>query len=171
MNIIQSAFGRYEVTGSPSEGECVVGHSFGTLTGEGSVNRLLADYIDFHAEGRPIVADRMLADAFDHTAIDEVVEGQISNGVGQGVGSWGTLLSAKEFMAREGLNTALMVGQAFHIGRISLQADKLSMVTVIPAGLPTNFDPESEQRWTRSKSMWVPREVLGSLVLKAQNKL
>lgn len=171
MNIIQSALGNYEVTGLPSEGNCVVGHSFGTLTGPGSVNQLLAKYIDTYSDGRPIVADRMLVNAFDDTDIDEVVEGQISNGIGQGVGTWGTLLGAKAFMDREGLSTALMVGQGCHIGRISMQAAKLDMATVIPDGLPRIFDPQSEQRFTRSKTMWIPREVLGSVVLRLQKKL
>ncbi|QQS20119.1 hypothetical protein IPL85_01540 [Candidatus Saccharibacteria bacterium] len=173
MNIIISALGRYEVNGKPDDADVVVGHSFGTLIGEGSANRAIADFALQAANGRPIVADRMLVNAFPNSGedVDHVVEGPISNGVGQGVGSWGTLVAAKAFMEREGLSSALMVGQAHHIGRVAMQAKRLGIHSIIPANLPNRFDPESEQRWTRSLGMWLPREVVGSLVLRLQNKL
>ncbi|HSH55892.1 MAG TPA: hypothetical protein VK983_03635 [Candidatus Limnocylindrales bacterium] len=173
MNIVRSALGHYEAQGSPSDADVIVGHSFGTLISEGSANRALADFVLETADGRPIVADRMLVDAFPQKDedVDYVVEGPISNGVGQGVGSWGTLKEAMVFMECEGLGTALMVTQAHHIGRVVMQADKLGISSIVPANLPNRFDPESEQRWTRSLGMWVPREVLGSLVLRAQKKL
>jgi hypothetical protein len=173
MNIVKSAFGRYEVRGNLSEADCVIGHSFGTLTSEGSVNRCLADFILDRAEGRPIIADRMLANAFPVEArqVDCVVVGDITNAIGQGIGSWGTLVEAKQYMAREGLNKSLMVAQAHHIGRVIMQAEKLGIDSVVPANLPDHFDTGSGQVWTRSELMWVPREVLGSLALRAQKKL
>jgi hypothetical protein len=173
MNIVSSAFGHYEVTGDPASADVLIGHSFGTLTDEGSANGSIANFILQNAGDRPIVADRMLVNAFPDldAAIDHVAEGPISNGVGQGVGSWGTLVEAKDFMKREGLTTALMVGQAHHIGRVVMQAKKLGIDSIVPAGLPDQFDPDSDQRWTRSLGMWVPREVIGSFVLRAQKKL
>ena len=173
MNIVKSALGYYETAGNPGDADVLVGHSFGTLIDEDSANRAIADFVLRVADGRPIVADRMLVDAFPHgnEDVDKVVEGPISNGVGQGVGSWGTLVEAKAFMEREGLKTALMVGQAHHIGRVAMQAKKLGIHSIVPANLPNRFDPESGQRWTRSLSMWLPREVIGSFVLRAQKKL
>lgn len=173
MNIIRSALGHYEVSGNPSEADCIIGHSFGTSIGETSINRMLSDFIENYADGRPIVADRMLVNAFPSRDedVDCVVEGAISNGAGQGVGSWGTLVEAKAFMEREDLKAALMIGQAHHIGRVVMQAKKLGITSIVPANLPNNFDPESEQRWTRSVGMWLPREIIGSFVLRAQKKL
>ncbi len=173
MNIIRSALGQYEAIGCSKDADVIVGHSFGTLTCEDSANRAIADFAIQAANGRPIVADRMLVNAFPRgdEDVDHVVEGPISNNIGQGVGSWGTLLGAKAFMEREGLGVALMVGQAHHIGRVARQAKKLGIPSVVPADLPNRFDPESEQRWTRSVGMWLPREIIGSLVLRARQKL
>ncbi|HJQ08312.1 MAG TPA: hypothetical protein VJ836_02395 [Candidatus Saccharimonadales bacterium] len=173
MNIVSSALGHYEVVGNPADADLIVGHSFGTVTSEDSANRFIADFILQNAAGRPVVADRMLVNAFPgkDQDVDHVVEGPISNGVGQGVGSYGTLVEAKAFMEREGLKTALMVGQAHHIGRVVMQAKKLGIPSIVPANLPSRFDPGSEQRWTRSVVMWLPREIIGSFVLRVQKKL
>lgn len=173
MNILESALGHYEMRGYMGDADVVVGHSFGTLTGEDSVNRYLAEYILENEAGRPIVVDRNLADAFpsDVDKISRIAEGPVSDLAGGGVGTWGTLLVAKDFMKEHGLERPLMVAQACHIGRVAMQARKFAMNAVIPADLPTNFDAESGQIWTRSKKLWVPREVIGSLVLKVQGRL
>lgn len=173
MGIVSSALGRYESSGNPDDADVVVGHSFGTLVDVDSVNREIANFALRAADGRPIVADRMLVDAFPHRDkdVDYVAEGPISNSVGQGVGTWGTLLEAKTYMERKGLKVALMIGQAHHIGRVAMQAKKLGIPSIVPANLPNRFDPESEQRWTRSLGMWLPREILGSFILRAQKKL
>ncbi|HKR82410.1 MAG TPA: hypothetical protein VJR27_05450 [Candidatus Saccharimonadales bacterium] len=86
-------------------------------------------------------------------------------------GSWGTLLEAMNFMDENNLGRPMQVGQAYHIGRIGMQADRLGMRSVIPDGLPRNFDRSSAQIWTRSMALWAPREVLGSMVLRKQGKL
>ncbi len=173
MNIVSSALGHYEVTGDPHSAEVIIGHSFGTQVGEDSTNRSIANFILQNAGDRPIVADRTLANAFPgrDEDVDLIVEGAVSNGVGQGVGSWGALVGAKSFMERENLKTALMVGQAHHIGRVVMQAEKLGIASIVPVNLPNRFDPESEQRWTRSLRMWLPREIIGSLVLRVQGRL
>jgi len=173
MNIIRSALGHYETIGNPDDADCVIGHSFGTLTGEGSANRALAHFILDNAAGRPVVADHMLVNSFLHgdDTVSYVIDGPIVNYVGQGVGSWGTLVGAKAFMEQEGLNSALMVAQKHHIGRVMMQAKKLNMLTIAAPNLPGHFDPDSDQIWTRSLAMWLPREIIGSLVLRAQHKL
>ena len=172
MNILKSALGHYETKGRIEDADVIVGHSFGTLTDEMSVNRELAEYILDRVDGRPIVVDRNLADAFpDEHHIDLVVEGQVSDARGNGVGTWGTLIEAKEFMKTHELSKPLMIAQAYHIGRVAMQAQKLQMDSIIPEKLPTRFDKQSAQVWTRSRNMWVPREVIGSIVLKSQGKL
>lgn len=173
MNIVCSALGHYETIGNPADADVVIGHSFGTSTDEASVNRALADFILQHADGRPIVADRTLVDAFPAGGRDvkRIFEGPVSDSLGQGAGSWGALVDAKVYMDGKGLRSALMVAQAHHIGRVVMQAKKLGIESIVLPDLPARFDPSSEQRCTRSLGMWVPREVLGSLVLRSQNKL
>jgi hypothetical protein len=173
MNILNAALGHYEVAGDPADADLVIGNSFGTVISDHGVNAHLADFILRNAEGRAIVADRMLADSFPNGAddVDYVVEGPISNATGHGVGTWGTLVEARAFMTEHDLQRPLMVAQAHHIGRIVMQGKKLGINSIVPADLPAYFDRDSEQLWTRSLGLWVPREVLGSLVLRAQNKL
>jgi len=172
MNIVSSALGYYEVAGDPADADVVIGHSFGVL---GDVNYGLARFIINHAEGRPIVADRMLVDVIEEldgeTDIAHTVEGPVSNAAGKGVGTWGTLVEAKDFMEEQGLQRPLMVAQANHIGRVIMQAKKLGMDAIVPADLPNYFDATSAQIWTRSLALWLPREVLGSAVLRLQKKL
>jgi hypothetical protein len=127
--------------------------------------------MDYGGE-RPIVADRMLADSFPEPfEVAKIVEGPISDAAGNGVGSWGTLVAALEFMKENALHRPLMVAQAHHIGRVVMQAKKLGMESIVPPDLPRQFDPASNQVWTRSLGFWVPREVIGSAVLKLQGKL
>lgn len=173
MNIIKSASGRYETVGNAVDADVIIGHSFGTSTYRESPNGALAQFILDHEDGQPIVVDRTLANAFPKsTQIDVVVEGAVSNATGTVGGSWGILVRAKEYMDEVELLQPLMVAQAFHIGRVAMQAEKIGMNNVIiPEQLPEIFDKESEQLWTRSLSLWVPREVVGSFALRSQGKL
>jgi hypothetical protein len=172
MNIVSSAFGHYEASGVPDEADVVVGQSFGTSTGRGSANRSLAAYIENVAGDRPILADRTLVDAFcDPGRVDEVVEGAVSNTTGTEGGSWGILLRTKQFMEDNKLESQLLVAQRFHVGRVAMQAARLEIPTVIPHDLPDVFDHKSEQWWTRNKALWVPREIIGSFVLRSRGQL
>lgn len=176
MNIINAAFGNYAEQGHVLDADCVIGNSFGTSVDEGSVNGQLAEQIQDVRRtwsGAPVIVDRMLANAFPDAgaSLDVIVDGPISNGVGQGVGSWGVLVEGKRFMDEHGIERAALFAQANHIGRVAMQAKKLGIEPIIPAGLPTDFDRQSDQLWTRSLGWWVPREVLGAAVLKLQGKL
>lgn len=96
----------------------------------------------------------------------------MSNNVGTVGGSWGILVEAKEYMDDNNLSRPMMAAQAYHVGRVAMQARKLGMTDiVIPEGLPRNFDLTSEQPWTRSLGAWVPREIIGSFVLRSQSRL
>ena len=173
MNILHSALGNYESAGKPIDADIISGHSFGTSVNAGSPNHALARFAYKIADGRPIAVDRTLVAAFPRGEADVafIVDGPISNTFGAGVGSWGTLAETKTYMERHNLVMPLLVAQAHHIGRVALQARKLEMDPVIPEDLPRDFDKESDQIWTRSLAMWVPREAVGSFVLKAQGKL
>ncbi|HZP55414.1 MAG TPA: hypothetical protein VFB03_01440 [Candidatus Saccharimonadales bacterium] len=173
MNVLESALGIYEATQDANEADCVIGHSFGTSIDENSVNRALADFIVTSANHRPVVIDEMLLNAFQDntTPVAHTVKGPISNAVGKGVGTWGTLVEAKCYMNRQGLERALMIAQAHLIGRIMMQSRKLGIEAIAPPNLPSQFDLNSDQVWTRSLALWLPRELAGSVVLRLQGKL
>lgn len=173
MNIFKSAIGHYETSGNISDADLIVGHSFGTSTDGESPNGAIAQYILAKEDGQPIIVDRTLADAFPKShLLDVVVEGAVSNAMGSVGGSWGILVKAKEYMDEAELSRPLMVAQAFHIGRVAMQAEKIGMKNIIiPEQLPRMFDEASDQIWTRSRRLWVPREVLGSAVLRGQGRL
>jgi hypothetical protein len=173
MSILKSATGHYETAGNTADADVIIGHSFGTSIHRESPNGALARFILDNEAGQPIVVDRTLADAFPKSSLlDVVVDGVVSNGIGSMGGSWGILVRAKEYMDATELTQPLMVAQAFHIGRVAMQAEKIGMNNVIiPERLPDIFDKESEQFWTRSSSLWIPREVVGSFKLRGQGKL
>jgi hypothetical protein len=172
MNIVSSALGRYEAVGDPGNADFVVGQSFGTSTERCSPNRAIAAYIEAVAGDRPIVADRTLVEAFyDPGRVDEVVEGAVSNTTGTEGGSWGILLRAKQFMEETGAERQLLVAQRYHVGRVAMQAARLGIPTIVPDDLPDVFDRKSEQWWTRNRTLWVPREVIGSFVLRSRGQL
>ncbi|MDB5160562.1 MAG: hypothetical protein JWO99_825 [Candidatus Saccharibacteria bacterium] len=173
MNILSSALGHYEAVGRATDADIIVGNSFGTSIHPESPNAAIARFILANEQGQPIVVDRTLADAFPKsTQLDVVVDGAVSNTIGSVGGSWGILVEAKKYMDEVELSRPLMAAQAFHVGRVAMQAEKLGMTGIIvPEGLPTSFDRASDQIWTRSQVLWVPREVLGSAALKAQGKL
>lgn len=58
-----SFYEKYETTGNITEADCVIGHSFGTSIGPGSVNEQLGGQMLHHADGRPMIADRTLVNA------------------------------------------------------------------------------------------------------------
>lgn len=171
--IRNSANGHYESVGDIRDAEVIIGHSFGTSTHVDSPNGALAKFILAHENGQPIAVDRPLASAFPRsTQIDLVVEDTISNVTGSEGGTWMILSQTKEFMDEHELSRPLLVAQSHHIGRVAMQARRLGMIDpIIPAGLPGNFDKNSDQPWTRSKHLWIPREVIGAYVLRHQGRL
>jgi len=180
MNIVESALGRFEPVGNPFVADCIIGHSFGTETGREGVNAALAELMlgwqQKIAGEVPLIADQMLVDAFPEDERDKValsVGGEISDTLGTKGGTWGVLLEARDYMLQYGLSRPMMVGHAGHIGRVVRQASKVENMpeTIIPSVLPAYFDKDSEQAWTRSRALWVPREVIGSLVLRAKGQL
>jgi hypothetical protein len=166
----------YKPVGRPEDADCVVGHSFSTSLAEGSVNIELANQMLHHSDGRPMIADRMLVNAMPDgdSRMAHVVEGPVTNlnarGV-KGVGTWGTLVEALEFMDENGLEAPIMIAQAFHMRRVVKQAAKLGIDSIIPKGLPADFDHDSEQLWTKSLYFWIPMNGLGSLLLRNRGQL
>lgn len=164
----------YEVIGDVAQVDSVIGLSFGTSTGPASANRRLADFALGCADGRPLIADRTLVDAMPdgHVPVDHVVEGPVTDGRIHGVGTWGTLAEARTHMEERPLRLPVVVAQAHHGRRVVLQARRVGLADVVVSeGLPADFDPDSQQIWTRSPAFWVPANTLGSLVLRWRGQL
>jgi hypothetical protein len=165
----------YEATGNPTDEDCLVGHSFGTSTTEASPNHQLATLMLNYANDRPMIADRTLVDAMPdgENLMAHVVDGDVTNLKAQGVGTWGTWLAAKEYMEENGLSRPLVFAHARHIGRAVMQAknEKLGITSIVPEGLPTDYDKSSEQIWTRASYLWIPMNAVGSILLKKRGQL
>lgn len=163
----------YETLGNPSEADCVIALSFGTSVGVNSVNAQLADMMIELSDGRPMIADRPVVDAlpFGDYNMLHVVKGPVTNIKGEGVDTWRILNEARYHMIENYLHQPLMIAQASHIGRVVRQAAKLGIESIVPEGLPTDFDWASKQIWTKSQYLWVPFNALGSIRLKRQDKL
>ena len=175
MNIVRGAItGDYETSGIPAEADVVMGHSFGTNTSMYGVNRQIAEHAIFQAQDRlQIIVDETLAEAFPAWGRepDVITGGPISTTLGGGTGTWGSLLQARDFMNQQGYEQPLMVAQAFHVGRVALQARKLGMKPILPPDLPKQFDADSAQLWTRSRRLWIPREMAGLAYLKLKGQI
>jgi hypothetical protein len=165
MNVlIAAATGYYTELGNPQEADCVIGQSFGAREGEpGYINELLAQYIiDKTDSALPRILqgeiDAALPEQSPATAL--VIEGQPSTANGEGLTSWGFLLKAQDFMEENHLHRPLLVAQAFHVGRVTLQAKKQRMDgLIVPPDLPREFDPDSTQKWTTNRYQWAKREL------------
>jgi hypothetical protein len=164
---------QYETRGNPADADCLVGHSFGSSVSECSVNNQLGNLMLSLADARPLIADRTLVNAIPEgdNRMAHIVEGPATNMKAQGVGTWGTWLEARRYMEEHELSKPLVIAQAYHLPRVVKQGAKLGIISIVPENLPTDFDKESNQPWTRSPYLWIPFNALGSLLLKSRGQL
>ena len=172
MNIIRALFGRYTPVGDPTQADCIMGHSFGTDISPQSVNRLLVDSMKRYANGRPIIADRMLvqADPEGEKVYAHIIDGEITKMDGQS-GTGRVLKNALGYMNEHSLSKPLMVAQQYHIDRVVRQASKLGLHSSVPPGLPEQFDKRAKQFWTRNKLRLIPFNLLAYIKLKVDGEL
>lgn len=163
----------YHARGNLADADCVIGFSFGTSVDKSGVNYQLAERMLNLAGGRPLIADRTFVNAITNgdRRMAQIIEGEITNSKAQGTGTWGTRLEAKKYMDNHGLKHPLVIAQAHNVSRVVRQGAKLGVVSITPAGLPTDFDVRSKQFWTRSIYLWIPINILGSLLLRKRGQL
>jgi hypothetical protein len=189
MNIVLSALGHYEKARTQERlygFDCVVGASFGTSTDQDSPNAHILRVAEgaSRLSGRILIVDETLSDTFfdgDPLAFigTRIIAGPPSTTMGGGLATWGTLKGAMDFMVKEKPwpydasrpLRPLIVGQHYHVGRIAMQAYKLGMDPRIATDTIREFDRHSDQIWTRNLAFWLPREILGSFVLKKKGHL
>ena len=172
MSILRSLFGFYDVSGVLDEADCIMGHSFGTDTSPRSVNRLIVDHMKQHANGRPIIADRILveADPEGEAVYAHIIDGEITKMDGRS-GTAKALRNAQRYMHKHHLSKPIMVAQKYHVDRVVRQAAKLGIHSVVPPGLPGQFDAHSRQLWTRSRLLFIPLNVIAYVKLKIDGEL
>lgn len=173
--LFASVNGKYTARGNPLEADCVIGQSFGAREqGPGYVNELLAEFVVKNcANDLPLLVQTEIAQALP-TEVNPVlvVEGVPSTKSGGELDSWAVLEQCHEYMQAHNLQRPLLVAQAFHVGRVAVQARKQGINGVIvPQGLPREFDPESLQKWTTSQAEWAKRELPGLVYLAFTGKL
>jgi hypothetical protein len=175
-NLIRGALtGEYEPRGSVADADCAIGQSFGSSPdGIGLVNDRMAQFVDSDLPARLyLLMQQEIANALEDQGSNAnfVIKGDPSTAVGGQLDSWGVLSQAQQHMMERGLNRPVLVAQAHQIGRLTMQAIRLGMDPIVPEGLPTDFDPESTQFWTRNRTLWSIREAVGIPYLRLRSKL
>lgn len=171
--------GNYHCSSSAdlARADFVIGHEFAAPETEGEngvVNEAIAEIIAERYAGKRIYAAETIARAIRVIApeieLAGVFEGVSSDTTASQGGSWGELQQAKA-MAGDDLRNPILVGQANHMSRVALQARKADLDPLLPAGLPTMFDPDSSQWWCRGPLRWTAREIPGTLVLRHRGQI
>lgn len=154
--------GNYPVIGDINEADCVGAHAFGLDMGPDSVNAHLARIANEYGAHLdvPVMMEADVANVHAQTppTPDFVVSvGATANMTGR-IGAYGALQQFKEFMKEHDLHRPILVGHAHHIGRVAVQARKLELNPIIPAGMPRMFNSQDEQKWVRNRRNWVTYE-------------
>lgn len=138
----------------------------------GLVNVEIAQFIYDLDSDLPIYAAETVAGALGElgVAVEGVVYNTTSTFHADEGGTWAELIEVEKLLENEEKHV-LHVGQAYHAGRIAAHSAKFGFHPHLPPGLPTMFDPDSKQRWTRSAGLWAVREAPGTLFLKLKNQL
>ena len=169
--------GNYQPQGNESEADCVIGNEFAfRRDGFGNVNELLAEVVAERYSRLSLMLNRNIAGALE--IIDSKIEpalifsGESTNLTAtKGKGAWGELEQARDYMDEHGLERPIIVAQAYHVGRVALQAKRLGLNVIIPEGLPRVFDPESMQLWSKGPIRMAIREAIGAPVLRHRGHL
>ena len=83
-----------------------------------------------------------------------------------------SLISEKIQLENPEWDKNLLIATHSHlIGRAALHAARLDLLPILPPELPSDFDPNSSQWWCRHNSLWITRELPGSIYLKLQGKM
>lgn len=167
--------GNYVPRGDIRQADCIIGCLYGSQPGAfwGLVNEASAAFIANQAASRylPLLLAKNIARPLQAKfggPVPALVfrdEASSLTTTDSQQGTKGELLQACEYMEANGLKSPALVGQAYHVGRIALQAERLDMQPIVPAGLPDIFDPGSAQPWTQGPAAWALREAVGVPIL------
>ncbi|MEI6237082.1 MAG: hypothetical protein WCP03_00570 [Candidatus Saccharibacteria bacterium] len=177
---IKSAYdGNYAIRGDTNDADCIIAQSFGYRNEHGikaldPVNIKLARFVLEKADELDLRTILQVEVAVAYHALSAkkptFTIDQSRNPI-KYLDSWEVLEQSKELMTILDLENPMIVAQAHHVGRVALQAEKLDMSPIVPDGLPADFDDKSEQKWTRSRNLWIRKEIPGMPLLKVLGKL
>ena len=181
IEVVKPIFtGHYPLYGKPEDIDCVIGQSFGMEKDE--KGELIVDPINLELARFAIKTVGL--------AVPTLLQIEIAMGFKQVTGQEPTLTIDKHrlegkyldcyevldqaqilYMQENDLNHPLLLAQAHHIGRFTMQALAHGMEPVVLPGLTNEFNKNSEQWWTRSLPSWAIRETIGLPVLKLTHRL
>jgi hypothetical protein len=169
-------YGNYPPQGDVAEADFVCGFQFGwRKIGNGIANIRSAEFIVANYLDLPMIVDQYIGKSIEELVPgkkpDAIFSGNPTSLLGGGEGTKGEIAQAKQFMAERDLNSPLFVGQRFHIGRVAVQAEKQGLTPIIPEDLSGDFDPESEQPWTRNEKLWQIYEPIAEFILRRTGQL
>jgi hypothetical protein len=186
MRIGEVITGNYRPTGDPGDANCIVALSFGgrqEADGKitpGPINEALGrQALDLaNKYDLPILAQKEVADVIQEIAGDDDSKSRVCLCVskhrneGEYLDSYEVLQQMARYALFKGMQSPIVIAQAYHAPRVARQAKYVCFKNVIvPEGLTRDWDKQSCQPWTRGPLFWVPREILGTLVLKWQKKM
>jgi len=155
--------GAYEVHGDSNDAQCVIAFSFGYGNDAGKnvpgVSNLdMAEFIKDNYPNLPKIMQFEIADALEQTG--EVLRIEKHREAGIYLNSLEVARQAKEIMDKKKWESAIIIAHPNHVPRVDAICKKIGIKTITPKGLNSiRFDPESEQEWTRSKELWIEKEI------------
>jgi hypothetical protein len=180
IEVVTAAFtGNYPLLGRVEDADCVIGQSFGmrkNKAGEFEVDPVNLELAHFAIEKvgieLPTLLQIEIANGFkQETGQEPTLTIDKHRTEGKYLDCWEVLDQAQAYMKEHKLNHPLLLAQAHHIGRFTVQALSHGMEPVVLPGLTEEFDKKSTQWWTRSLSMWAVRETIGLPVLDKTGRL
>jgi hypothetical protein len=178
--LLATITGEYVPVGDPNEADSVFAASFGTSTGPDTVNAAIKKLSYNTAPATPLIMERSLVESYPYEmpAPEHILEGEVSNIKGGGLGTWGVAVDAVRYMKSQGLYRPQIVAQAHHAPRVWAQlvlvgqeVFDIDIKPILTTNLPKKFDPESDQKWTQSKAKWVAFAPVIMFALKRRGQL
>lgn len=159
----QAITGKYVPHGEISDGDCVIGFSFGYRLVNGRIqaglsNEDLADFIVKLKMKIPLILQFEIADALIKLNLTVL---RISKHRQEGayLDTGEVAKQAFGIMKKNKWKKAVLVAHPFHMPRVDAVCKKLGIVTIVPKGLEViRFDSNSAQEWTVSEEAWSKHE-------------
>lgn len=154
--------GRYKLSGSRGDADCIIAFSFGyQIDGDevkpGPPNEALADYIEQLEMDVPIIAQFEVDDALGKKAQKRIETDWLGDPENY-LDSHQVLLEAVRFMGRHKLKRPLLVAHRHHMPRLHALVLHHGFKPIVLPDLPDVWDPENEQTWIHGHPQWIARE-------------
>ena len=156
--------GDFSVHGDAAKADCVIGFSFGYRGPPGKVtpglsNEDLADVASRHFAKLPKILQVEIADAYVATGgadSGDIFRITKHREEGKYLDTREVAVQAKDYMDKEGWQTAVVLAHPNHMPRADAVCRALGIETIVTADVKgaVEFDPQSTQKWTRNLTAW-----------------